>query len=630
MIPHGLSRHGVDPLLNTIRGAQRVQPLEEPEDVTAPPIGSSESEDETFKPVQQYQDSSDDDGPARGDIVRSTFQTFGSKPVSTAANGTRGYRGTGSGSRTVKAPQSRPVRPGRKRAVDDIETSGAEATNLSSSGKKAKTSHDDDYPSLGSQMEDGFLLERTKKPLRAGFGKKAKKYQNIGSSRESTPRRKFEMPRGMSASASPEKPNRFKATPVEAEEDRSSPDPDPIPFKALNSGVQSESSDLSDLDSSVFSDPPRPQKGSNKEKPNRRQAKKGKMNFLKEMTPEAMSQKPEFKMPEGYDDFALDAEPMRIDMSTKEDSQPARRAALGPDKASCPMCDEPVDKEWLGEFSRNQRMSIARQAKFCHLHRKRSAKETWAAKGYPDIKWEELRSRIAGRHDFLESLINGKASHFGELHREKIESGKNRTLLRTKDYLTPGYYGLRGMSVMTETIVEMFSALLRERAPRYRLISARGYTGFVQSVMVPELAVKLIQEDMCLDDEEAAREVMRESMSIGEIINDEKRESQTQAQGALEGNGQEDTVGVPRDANGKANGGNEDVSVDLRIQEVDDSDSDLPSLAPSPRKQPVDVEEKAMGSDSELSCLPSQGKQKTGTRLEAVDSDSELSSLGDL
>ncbi|KAK7738488.1 hypothetical protein SLS53_006007 [Cytospora paraplurivora] len=628
MIPRGLSRHGVDPLLNTIGGARRAhvsKTLEEPEDVTAPPIGSSESEDETFVTVQQYQDSSDDDVPARGDIARSTF---GPKPVSTAANATRGHQGRSSASRTVKAPQSRSARSGAKRAVDDIESSGAEEIKSSRSGKKAKRSHGDEYPSLGSQMEDGFLLERSKKPLKAGFGKKAKKFQNVDASRESTPRKEFEMPRRMPASVSPEKPKKFKATQVEVE--RSSPGLDPIPFKARSSGVQSESSELSDVDSSVFSDPPRPQEGSKKEKPNRRQPKKGKKKFLKEITPEVMSQKPEFKMPEGYDDFALDTEPMRIDMSTNEDSKPAKRAALGPDKASCPMCDEPVDRQWLREFSKNQRMSIARQAKFCHLHKKRSAKETWAAKGYPDIKWEELRSRIAGQHDFLESLINGKASHFGELHREKIESGKNRTLLRTKDYLTPGYYGLRGMSVMTETIVEMFSALLRERAPRYKLISARGYTGFVQSVMVPELAVKLIQEDMCLDDEEAAREVMRESMSIGEILNDEKRESQTQAQGVLEGNGQEDTVDEPRAANGKANGGKEDVSIDLRIQEVVDSDSDLPSLAPPPKKQSVDVKKKAMDSDSELSSLPSQGEQKTGTRLEAVDSDSELSSLGDL
>ncbi|ROV94622.1 hypothetical protein VPNG_09187 [Cytospora leucostoma] len=628
MIPRFLTRRGVEPLLNTIGGARQAhvsKPVEEPEDVTAPPIESSESEDETFVTVQQYQDSSDDDVPARGDIVRSTF---GTKPVSTAANGTRGYQGTSSVSRIAQAPQSRSARSGAKRAVDDIESSGAEEIKSSRSGKKAKRSHGDEHPSLGSQMEDGFLLERPKKPLKAGFGKKAKKFQNVNSSRESTPSKTFETPRSMSASVSPEKPKRFKATQVEVE--RSSPNPDPIPFRASKSGVQSESSDLSDLDSSVFSDPPRPQKSSKKEKPNRRQPKKDTKKFLKEMTPEAMSQKPEFKMPEGYDDFALDTEPMRIDMSINEDPQPAKKAALSPDKASCPMCDEPVDKQWLSEFSKNQRMSIARQAKFCHLHKKRSAKETWAAKGYPDIKWEELRSRIAGKHDILDSLINGKASHFGELHREKIESGKNRTLLRTKDYLTPGYYGLRGMSVMTETIVEMFSALLRERAPKYKLISARGYTGFVQSVMVPELAVKLIQEDMCLDDEEAAREVMRESMSIGEILNDEKRESQTQAQGVLGGSGQEDTLDEPRDANGKANGGDEDVSVDLRIQAVDDSDSDLPSLAPSPRKQPVDAQKKAMDSDSELSSLPSQGKQKTGTRLEAVDSVSELSSLGDL
>ncbi|ROV97283.1 hypothetical protein VSDG_04700 [Cytospora chrysosperma] len=600
-----LPRHGVDRLLKTIGAMQPARvskPLKEPEDVMAPPM--SDSEEEEFDSVQHYRDSSDDDSqPARGDMGRTNFIP---KKTSTPADGARGYGGMKATSKTAEAPRWRSARPQKKRAMDDVEDAEAGNSDAFNPGKKARTSGGKGSSSLGSHMGDGFLVERRRKPQKAMFGKKARNMKNAGSSRESTPRRNFEKHSSMSASPSPEKA-KFKATRLDF--DLSSPAaPKPKPLNSSKAQDHSESSELSEVDSSVCSDPPQPLKGRRKEKPNWRQPSERRRKNVKESTPEDVSQRSKFKMPEGYDDFATQNELAHVDMSTCEDLQRGQEADLGPDKALCPMCDEPVDKDWLNEFSKNQRMSIARQAKFCHMHKKRSAKDIWAARKYPEIDWGTLESRIAAQHDFLESLINGETSHYGDVHRESINTGKNRTLLKTEDYPTPGYYGLRGMSVMTETIVEMFSALLRERAPRYKLISARGYTGFVQSVLVPELAVKLIQEDMSLGDEEAARVVMEESRAIGEIIHDEKKESRGQMRGNIGGGGQ----GIPDrgkepGSDGKASGGGEDVSVALRIQEIDDSDSDLSSLASSSGKQVA-----------------------AGRVLEVLDSDSELSSLPDL
>lgn len=600
-----LPNRGVPPLLKIVRGEQRTKaskPLEEPEDVTAPPM--SDSEEEEIDPVQRYQDSSDDDGiPARGDMGRTTFI---SKKSSAPANATKSHGGPKGSSRAAESPKWRSARL-KKRAVDDVEDAEAEEGDLFNSSKKTKMSGLKGFSNLGSHMEDGFLVERQKKPQKAVFGKKGRNLKNADSSRDSTPRRGLQMPESMSASSSPEKANKFRTTHLDMEL-LSPVAPKSKSSKASKSQVQSDTSELSELDSSVCSDPPRALKGRQKEKINRRQPKKGKMKIVKELTPEIMSQQPKFKMPEGYNDFATQNELTHVDMLTCEDLQRGKKADLGPDMALCPMCDEPVDKPWLSEFSKNQRMTIARQAKFCHLHKKRSAKDIYAARGYPEINWETLESRIAGQHDFLESLINGETSHYGDAHRESINTGKNRTLLKTEDYPTPGYYGLRGMSVMTETIVEMFSSLLRERAPRYNLISARGYTGFVQSVLVPELAVRLIREDMSLDNEEEARVMMEESRTIGEILHDEKRESQSQVRSNLEGDGQEGAEDEKKlGANGKAGGSGEDVSVNLRVQEVDDSDSDLSSLASLGGKQPA-----------------------AGKTLEVLDSDSELSSLPDL
>ena len=342
-------------------------------------------------------------------------------------------------------------------------------------------------------------------------------------------------------------------------------------------------------------------------------------------------------MPEGYNDFASAIELAGIDMPLAPDTTADKKASLGPDQAPCPMCDEPVDKQWLSEYSKGQRMSISRQAKFCHQHKKRSARELWKTRGFPEVAWEQLESRIGEHRAYLETLINGAESYFGERLREKIKTGKNRTLFTTDDYPVPGYYGLRGMSVMTESIVDSLSSLLRERAPRDKLISARGHTGYVQSVLVPELAVRLIKEDMGIADDDKARAVMRESRAIGVILNDERggpREaSQAQAQAASNGKGHGDEAsGINHTASGTDRGSDDDDNVDLRIQRVDYSDSDMSSLLSSLRGHGPKVPRKGKldDNDSDPGRLASLGKKEKPIALGrdvADDSDSDLSSL---
>ena len=73
---------------------------------------------------------------------------------------------------------------------------------------------------------------------------------------------------------------------------------------------------------------------------------------------------------------------------------------------------------------------------------------------------------------------------------------------------------------MSENIVAEFSTLLRKRAVKDRLVSARGHIAYVQSVLVPELTVQLVMEDMGVDEEEA-RVIMKESVWVGELLNEE-------------------------------------------------------------------------------------------------------------
>lgn len=651
MPPIQLSRN-IKPLLTFVNGKRRnldVKPMEEPEDVTAPPIDSDENDTDEPDFGDPHYDSTDDE-PARGDIGRSDF-----KPVSTSQ---KPSTVTARGGTTLNVqddgnPQRRSARSVRKRAIEIAEDPDADESDVCSSKKRAKTSGSTSPRLLGSHIGDGFLVDGKLKPAKAGYGKKAAKMaKTVNTSRDTTPQRKFERVKSMSQSMSPQETKKIKILSPGSE--TSSPFKKPRALKKSRVTEKEGSSSLSEVDSDdALSDPPRPLKAQvqapkreqNQGNETKRQARKvGKNKPQEHSADEEASQRPAFRMPEGYNDFASLIELAGIDLPLYQDTATDKNANLGPDQAPCPMCDEPVDKQWLKEYSKGQRMSISRQAKFCHQHKKRTARELWKNRGYPEVDWEQLESRIAAHRAYLESLINGAESHFGEQLREKIRTGKNRTLLTTDEYPVPGYYGLRGMSVMTESIVDAFSSLLRERAPFDKLIFARGHTGYVQSVLVPELGVLLIKEDMGIADDSEARAVMRESRAIGVILNDEKSEprvvsqAQTQAQnhaqvgsGGDSAHGDEAPSGINHNTSGTDVGSDGDDKVDLRIQRVDDSDSDAASLSSLRGHGP-----KASGKgnlddgDSETRGLASLGKAKEPIALgrDVVDdSDSDLSSL---
>ncbi|KAI0203933.1 RTC4-like domain-containing protein [Astrocystis sublimbata] len=241
--------------------------------------------------------------------------------------------------------------------------------------------------------------------------------------------------------------------------------------------------------------------------------------------------KPVFKMP-GLDDVdpfddvgSLDA---TVAPGASQDTvwdpqefQDDESAASGP---TCPMCYQEVDRELLEKYSPDGKMSVKQQTAFCRLHKRRSAAKARMEKGYPRVDWGALEQRCSLHYRFLRNILEGtQASHYRELLRERVESGKNRTLLTNNDNLTPGYYGPRGLQVMTGYILGKFSDVIRRRAVEDKVISARTYTGYIQTVLVPELAVRLIMEDMSVNEGEA-RDVLEDSIEIGELLYEEGRD----------------------------------------------------------------------------------------------------------
>jgi len=61
---------------------------------------------------------------------------------------------------------------------------------------------------------------------------------------------------------------------------------------------------------------------------------------------------------------------------------------------------------------------------------------------------------------------------------------------------------------------------LRRLATTDRIVKTAGVAGYAQCVLVPELAMRLVEQDMNVG-EEAARQIMRDSMEIGQRLNPE-------------------------------------------------------------------------------------------------------------
>ena len=187
------------------------------------------------------------------------------------------------------------------------------------------------------------------------------------------------------------------------------------------------------------------------------------------------------------------------------------------DDPRCPMCKRPVDLEELRQYGE---MNTRQQEAFCRSHQRRNAKDNWNSKGYPEIAWDMLDARISKHHSFIKELIDGGSSHYRDVLAETVKAGKDRNLLKSTSNLTPGYYGSRGLRFISENIVHVFTPLLKKRVVKDRLMAARGVTGFVQSVLVPEVTVLLIMEDMNVDTKKA-RTILTESSGMGELVNEE-------------------------------------------------------------------------------------------------------------
>ena len=75
-----------------------------------------------------------------------------------------------------------------------------------------------------------------------------------------------------------------------------------------------------------------------------------------------------------------------------------------------------------------------------------------------------------------------------------------------------------------DNLMANFASKLRRRCSTDSLVSARGVTNYVRAVLVPELATLLVMDDMKVDAEKA-RVVLRDSVELGNFLNEEEDET---------------------------------------------------------------------------------------------------------
>lgn len=198
----------------------------------------------------------------------------------------------------------------------------------------------------------------------------------------------------------------------------------------------------------------------------------------------------------------------------------------------CAICEEDVDKimkeMFEDQYTNGKSMSFKWQERFCAHHRRETAKATWKERGYPEIDWDGLQRRMREFDERLRDVIHGRvASEWKQELRKDVRPSKAKAVdVRAKMKTTAwvGYYGPRGERVMTEHIVAELGGDLREQASKDKLVAASGVkggvSGFVHGVLVPELACRLVAEDMKITAEQARR-VVEESVDVGILVHPE-------------------------------------------------------------------------------------------------------------
>lgn len=219
------------------------------------------------------------------------------------------------------------------------------------------------------------------------------------------------------------------------------------------------------------------------------------------------------------------------------DSYMRELPAVAAEGTECSICHEPVDQAAYWDFWKGRKKTIKNQALYCHTHKKAAAQRDFDAERFPAIDWAAIPDRIKKHRMALHKILTGDAPSTYRTRYEPLAlTGKAATVPSKRADLSPakqaelasnalddpaiypGYYGPRGRRQITESVM----ALLSNEIKRCRdaVVQTSGPATFVQAVLVPEVAVRLIMDD-CHCDWDAAEDVRERTYDMGVLLNDE-------------------------------------------------------------------------------------------------------------
>lgn len=260
----------------------------------------------------------------------------------------------------------------------------------------------------------------------------------------------------------------------------------------------------------------------------------------------------------------------------------------------CPLCRQLVDRtfhiEFMADLGRD-RMRARDKLRFCEMHNAAAAQADWNKSDYPTIDWKalprrlkELDSTVAGiltrrihstyRTALQNAVADDKVNYRHAMRNPEAQAripiakvvdeailipssgaapaSSNTVPEQVEDedgnsFASTGYYGPRGSRVILDHVVSspLISQRLREVSANEDLFKRVGIPYFLQVVIVPEIAWRLIREDMglggdqrtskrrkCEDQPEEgemrAKEILLESKKAGDLINGADEEDITE------------------------------------------------------------------------------------------------------
>ncbi|KAF3907061.1 hypothetical protein ABW21_db0200319 [Orbilia brochopaga] len=206
----------------------------------------------------------------------------------------------------------------------------------------------------------------------------------------------------------------------------------------------------------------------------------------------------------------------------------------------CPVCDEQVSQALYDSYMPDLPNDTDLKRKLHRSHKLEKAHAKKKELGIPDIEWDELKDRCVKYIPYLQKIMEKKtSSHYRtvseKFNRKKRTNGRSRTeqILENGNWEKefPGYYGARGQTIMADVVTGskiLVAALERLRRSRDVTIDSCGRAGYIQGILVPELATRIIMEDFKMADDkiEEGRKMMIDTIDIGRLLNDDPNDSQ--------------------------------------------------------------------------------------------------------